>query len=265
MVSGRGPQLSAIGPSVAAITDEGTPMSTVDRNQPLGTPTWIDLSVPDLDRAQRFYGAVLGWTFDGGHCLLRDLPVAGLRQGTDPRPAWTVYFATDDCDSTAKAVTAAGGKLLDQPHDDGEHARTAVAEDPTGARFGLWQGRELPGAQLVNEPSTLLRNDLVTSAPEPARDFYCKVFAFTLDGNDDLPGVDFTFLRRPDGHEIGGVFGDPSAAAPAWGTLFLATDADAAGARAAEHGGEVVEAQDSPYGRMVTIKDPFGTEFVLGS
>lgn len=172
--------------------------------------------------------------------------------------------------STSRRTTATAPPKPSPPREassstNGEHARTAVAEDPTGARFGLWQGRELPGAQLVNEPSTLLRNDLVTSAPEPARDFYCKVFAFTLDGNDDLPGVDFTFLRRPDGHEIGGVFGDPSAAAPAWGTLFLATDADAAGARAAEHGGEVVEAQDSPYGRMVTIKDPFGTEFVLGS
>ncbi|ATY14226.1 VOC family protein [Amycolatopsis sp. AA4] len=240
-------------------------MSTVDRNQPLGTPTWIDLAVPDLDRARRFYGAVLGWTFDGNHCLLRDLPVAGLRQAADPRAGWTVYFATDDCDRTAKAVIAAGGKLLDRPHDDGEHARAAVAEDPTGARFGLWQGRGLPGARLVNEPSTLMRNDLVTPAPQPARDFYCEVFAFTLDGNDDLPGVDFTFLRRPDGHEIGGVLGDPSAKTPAWGTLFLSTDADAAGARAVEHGGEIVEAQDSPYGRMVTVKDPFGAEFVLGS
>ncbi len=251
--------------NVAAITDEGTSMSTVDRNQPLGTPTWIDLAVPDLDRARRFYGAVLGWTFDGGHCLLRDLPVAGLRQATDPSPVWTVYFATDDCDGTAKAVTAAGGKLLDPPHDDGDHARIAVAEDPTGARFGIWQGRKLPGARLVNEACTLMRNDLVTPAPTPARDFYCEVFAFTLDGNDTLPGVDFTFLRRPDGHEIGGIIGDPTVPAPAWGTLFLVTDADAAGTQAVEHGGEVVEAQDSPYGRMVTVRDPFGAEFVLGS
>lgn len=96
MLSSRGPRLSAIGHNVAAVTDEGISMSTVDRNQPLGTPAWIDLAVPDLDHAQRFYRAVLGWTFDGDNCVLRDLPVAGLRQATDSRPAWTVCFATDD-------------------------------------------------------------------------------------------------------------------------------------------------------------------------
>ncbi|WP_033294222.1 VOC family protein [Amycolatopsis jejuensis] len=240
-------------------------MSAVDSNQPLGTPTWINLTVPDLDRAQAFYRAVLGWDFDGDHCRYHDVPVAGLRQSADPRPGWTVHLATDDCDATAKAIVATGGKLLDQPHDDGDRARIAVAEDPTGARFGLWQGRSLPGCRLVNEPNTLMRNDLVTPVPAPAREFYCAVFGFSLDGNDNLPGVDFTFLRRPDGHEIGGILGNPSATAPTWGTLFLSDDADAAAERATTKGGEVISAEDSPYGRMVTIRDPFGTELVLGS
>ena len=58
----------------------------VDTNQPLGTPTWIDLGVPDLDRALEFYGAVFGWDFDVGPeefgryttCLLRGRRVAAL-------------------------------------------------------------------------------------------------------------------------------------------------------------------------------------------
>ena len=41
-------------------------MSHVTENQPLGTPTWIDLGIPDLDRAMDFYGALFGWTFDVG-------------------------------------------------------------------------------------------------------------------------------------------------------------------------------------------------------
>ncbi|MBY8854025.1 VOC family protein, partial [Saccharothrix sp. MB29] len=58
-------------------------MSRVDRNQPLGTPTWIDLAVTDQGGARAFYGTVLGWEFaaaaTGTDCLLRGLPVAGLR------------------------------------------------------------------------------------------------------------------------------------------------------------------------------------------
>ena len=30
-------------------------MSYVTANQPNGTPTWIDLGIPDLDRAMEFY------------------------------------------------------------------------------------------------------------------------------------------------------------------------------------------------------------------
>ncbi|MBY8852512.1 hypothetical protein K7G98_31465, partial [Saccharothrix sp. MB29] len=96
---------------------------------------------------------------------------------------------------------AAGGEVIEEPHDVADLVRTALVVDPTGARFGLWQGREHPGCRLVNEPGALVRNDLVTAEPAAARAFYRAVFDFTLDGNDDLPDWDFTFLRRPDGHE----------------------------------------------------------------
>jgi predicted enzyme related to lactoylglutathione lyase len=101
--------------------------------------------------------------------------------------------------------------------------------------------------------------------PEPARAFYSAVFDFTLDGNEDLPGVDFTFLRRPDGHEIGGIVGQPDAPGSAWGTLFLVDDTDAAVERVVAGGGKATTPEDFPYGRTATITDPFGTEFTVGS
>ncbi|MDT7582040.1 MAG: uncharacterized protein QOK35_3304, partial [Pseudonocardiales bacterium] len=39
-------------------------MTHITQNQPDGTPTWIDLGIPDLERAMQFYGAVFGWEFD---------------------------------------------------------------------------------------------------------------------------------------------------------------------------------------------------------
>lgn len=255
-------------------------MSHVTRNQPAGTPTWIDLDVPDIERAKEFYGALFGWEYGvgaadaGGYtrCLLRGRPVAGLRPvpASDPAPSapsglWRVYFATDDCDATAKRVTAAGGTLTRGPVESGDRGRTALAVDPTGAGFGLWQGRAHLGCEIVNEPGSLVRNDLTSPDPGPARDFYPAVFDFTLDGNDDLPGVDFSFLRRPDGHEIGGIMGVPEAPSAAWQTVFEVADTDAAVQRAVTAGGTAGVPSDMVYARMAKITDPFGNIFEVGA
>ncbi|MFE3600526.1 VOC family protein [Streptomyces sp. NPDC059096] len=250
-------------------------MSQLTTNQPLGTPTWIDLDVTDMEKAQEFYGAVFGWRFSapgpGGYvfALLRGSRVAGLRPvpaPASPEPAhWRVHFATDDCDATARRITEAGGTITEGPLDKGDQGRAAFAVDPGGAPFGLWQGGVLLGCELVNEPGSLLRNDLTTPDPAPVRDFYTKVFDFTLDGNEDMADADFTFLRRPDGHEIGGILGVPGATGAAWGTLFEVADTDAAvrGARAA--GGTAKDPEDMIYGRTAEITDPFGALFVAGA
>jgi predicted enzyme related to lactoylglutathione lyase len=243
----------------------------VDTAPPLGTPTWIDLGVPDLDRALAFYGAVLGWEFatvpeDPDRytmCLLRGRPVAGMSARSDPAVGvfWNVYLATDDCDRTAERARAAGGALLVEPMDVLDQGRMAVVRDPVGAQFGLWQGRAMIGAQAVNEPGALVRNDLVTPTPEPAREFYASVFGFTLDRNPDLPDFDFTFLRRPDGHEVAGIMGAPGSTS-SWSTTFEAAGTDQLVERALAAGGTCpAGTQDFRYGRMATVTDPFGAEF----
>ncbi len=247
-------------------------MTFVTENQPDGTPTWIDLGIPDLERATAFYGALFGWDFEVGppesgrytHCLLGGRRVAALVPNPDPAATafwWNVYLAAADCDATARRITEAGGTLVVEPMDVMDHGRMAIARDPVGAQFGLWQGRAHVGCEVVNEPGSLVRNDLITPDPEPARAFYAAVFDFTLDGNPDLPDFDFTFLRRPDGHEVGGVMGVPGAPSSAWATTFEVADTDAVVARAAAGGGSPGPVEDFVYGRMATITDPFGAEF----
>ncbi len=246
-------------------------MSHVDRNQPDGTPTWIDLGIPDLDRAMDFYRALFGWEYEvgpveTGHytmCLLEGRAVAALMPNPDPAADafwWNVYFATADCDQTSARVRAAGGELITPPDDVMSQGRMAIVRDPVGATFGLWQGRDHIGCRTVNEPSALVRNDLITPTPEPARAFYAAVFDFSLDSNPDLPDFDFTFLRRPDGHEIGGIMGVPGATS-SWATTFEVDDTDRVVAAATAHGGQAGAPDDFIYGRLANITDPFGTEF----
>jgi hypothetical protein len=79
-----------------------------------------------------------------------------------------------------------------------------------------------------------------------------------------MPGFDFTFLRRPDGHEVGGIMGSPDAARSFWNTTFEVADTDAAVAAAVELGGTVtVPPAEMPYGRFATLEDPFGAELSL--
>ncbi|MBB3086746.1 VOC family protein [Geodermatophilus sabuli] len=244
-------------------------MPDVDTNQPLGTPTWVDLAVPDLHSALDFYRAVFGWEFRIGPeeygsyttCLLRGRPVAAVFVDPGRTPAWDVYLATPDCDDTTARAREAGATVLEEPTDVMAQGRMAMLLDPAGARVGLWQGRDHVGCQVVNEPGALLRNDLVTPDADAARRFYARVFDFGLDGNPDMPGFDFTFLRRPDGHEVGGVMGAPEASGSAWSTVFEVADADEAVRRAVAAGGSSPGAEDFLYGRLAAIADPAGAEF----
>ena len=135
------------------------------------------------------------------------------------------------------------GTLVHPPMDAMDQGRLAVARDSVGAQFGLWQAGAHIGCEVVNEAGALLRNDLITPAPEEARPFYAAVFDFTLDGNPDLP----------------------SAPRSEWGVLFQVEDTDAAAERATAGGGGCTTPEDFVYGRTATVTDPFGTEFTIGS
>ncbi|WP_067465315.1 VOC family protein [Actinomadura macra] len=245
-------------------------MTHVTSNAPTGTPTWLDLGIPDLDRAKTFYGTLFGWQFqdvgaEGGHynmCTLRGEPVAGMMQNPDEEATdfwWSVYFAADDAEEVVDRVTKAGGEVVHPAMDVMGQGRMAIVKDPQGGQFGLWQGQAMVGSAYVNEPGTLVWNDLITSDADAARGFYTSVFDYGL---EPVPGdMDYTALRRPDGGFIGGILGD-SAATASWVTYFDVADADEAVRRVRAGGGTVdEEPQDTPYGRIATVRDPFGVPF----
>ena len=244
---------------------------------PAGMPCWTDLMTPDVAAAQRFYGSVLGWSFQdtddefGGYTVAeaKGAGAAGIGPLQPSAPtAWTLYLASDDADKTAAAVTGNGGTLLLEPGDVGDLGRMFVAADPTGAAFGVWQAGSHIGASLVNETGGLMWEDLRSPDPGAARAFYTAVFGYeTRPLRDDVP--DYTTFHLPgDDAPLGGIGGMEmmgSAAAeipPHWVVYFAVADADAAVAAAREGGGVVVvDPSDSPYGRMAGLLDPGGALF----
>jgi hypothetical protein len=51
-------------------------------------------------------------------------------------PAWSVWFAVDDCDKAAASATDLGATILMSPADM-DFGRGAVVADPQGAVFGV--------------------------------------------------------------------------------------------------------------------------------
>src|SRR5215210_7328845 len=133
-------------------------MSEQDRYIP-GVPCWADTAQPDPQAAVAFYGDLFGWEFED--VMPSDSPlryfiarirggdvaaVASPPPGAPPRAAWNTYVWVTDVDATAGRVRAAGGRVLREPGDVGDHGRMAVFADPAGAAFSVWQAREHRGA-----------------------------------------------------------------------------------------------------------------------
>jgi len=116
-----------------------------------GALTWNDLVTTDIDDAERFYGALFGWTLEAAwedppyeviH-LDDGRPNGGMVVAEEGQPpAWLAYFASDDVVATAARAEAAGAAVVNGPTDV-PAGTFVVLRDPQGAVFCLFGGGDL--------------------------------------------------------------------------------------------------------------------------
>jgi len=183
--------------------------------------------------------------------------------------AWMTYLAVDDdIVAVTGRAAAAGAHVLADPMTVMGFGAMAVLADPTGAVVGLWQAGTHTGAQVVNEPGTLIWNEVMTRDAAAAQAFYGSVFGYTF-GDMSAPGFVYATVDL-DGRTVAGV-GELPASVPAdvpaaWSSYLAVADTDATVAAAVGLGATVVsEPTDSPYGRVATLRGPFGETFLLMS
>ncbi|MFC4950545.1 VOC family protein [Pseudonocardia sp. GCM10023141] len=250
-------------------------MSTHSDPWPSGTPCWVDLAVPDLDAAKAFYSSVVGWTFvdsgaEFGHYSIAQTDgqaaaaIGPLQQEGQPSD-WTVYLATADADATAKLITEHGGSLMFEPMEIPGNGRMAIAIDPTGGVFGIWQAIGMTGFGIANEPGSVTWTDARLTDPVAGKAFYSAVFGYTF---DPIPGApDDYSVFSVDGETrggMGGMMGGPQDAPSHWLSYFSVAEVDAAITTLTASGGTLlVPAEDTPFGRMAVVSDPFGATFSL--
>ena len=244
-------------------------MATRDTAWPPGTPCWIDYGAADIEATKSFYTDVLGWQYSGGEpeyggylsCEVKGLQAAGMapRMDESAPPSWTTYFATDDVDATAARIREAGGTVVVEPMDVGPMGRMAIANDPQGNSFGLWQAGQHIGARIYNEPGALVWNEAAVEDADAARNFYGSVFGFRFDEVEGAGGyTTFSTGDRP----MGGLGQHQAGSPKGWTVCFSVASTDEAVEAVTRGGGKVTMApQDTPFGRFAVVEDAWGAPF----
>jgi len=246
---------------------------------PVGAPCWIDLLSSDTARSTEFYGELLGWTAEqageeyGGYVnfLRDDEPIAGMMGRTpdmaDAPDGWTIYLSTPDADATAAAAPAHGGVVIVPPMDVASLGRMGLVADTGGAVIGLWQPNEFHGFRTLVEPRAPAWFELHTRDYDASVAFYRDVFGWATHTMSDEPEFRYTTLFADEAAAAGIMDASsflPEGVPSHWSVYLHVDDVDAALARVAELGGAVVApAEDTPYGRLATVTDPFGAMFKL--
>jgi uncharacterized protein len=251
-------------------------MTTHLQPKPAGRPTWTDHASPDAEAARAFYHAVFGWQYDiggpefGGYTTARlgDRTVAGLSGIPESmswmKPAWGLYFASNDIQADVNRAEKLGATVTLAAMVVGPFGSMAHLEDPTGGQFSFWQADQHVGWQVSDEPGSTAWYELYSPNAKAARDFYTALLGAT---SVPMPGdLEYYVLSQ----------GDTQIAAimqidPAWGSMpaqwvsyFAVANADETVATAIKHGGQQMGSiDDTPFGRLAALMDPFGAMFKI--
>jgi len=120
---------------------------------------WNELMTRDVEAVCRFYGELMGWTYeskpngDGSVYIVAHAngkPVAGIFDISGESlahlpPHWFSYIGVDDVDELYARALTMGATSIRPPHDVPGIGRIAYLSDPTGAAIGWW--KPLPTAR----------------------------------------------------------------------------------------------------------------------
>ena len=245
-----------------------------------GTFCWVELGTTDKPAARRFYEALFGWTAqeypigpDESYAIVRQSGrdvggIYGLRadQRTQGVPThWLCYISVANADAAAALVVPAGGTLMGPAFDVGTNGRMAVAADPTGAMFALWQPTGHAGSGIGAVPGSVSWFELASTDAAVARTFYTKLFGWSW---QEYPGMSYHVAMLGEAR-VGGLMplaGDESKGIPShWMIYFEVADCDERANWVASNGGAVVvPPTDIPsVGRFAVLRDPQGGVFSI--
>jgi predicted enzyme related to lactoylglutathione lyase len=235
-----------------------------------GSFCWIELGTSDDAAAREFYTKLFGWSVveeDMGeqgkyYRFQKDgRDAAAMHRETRRPPFWMTYIAVADADASASRCKELGGQIHHGPFDVMDLGRMAVAADPQGAMFCMWQAKSSPGLGIRDESNTLSWNELQARDLDAAKKFYPALFGWRVKESPD-----YTEWYRGD-EALGGMLAShaPPEVPSFWMPYFAVDDCDASVAQVQSLGGAVYAPpmDIETVGRFAVVADPQGATFAV--
>ncbi|WP_370177832.1 VOC family protein [Alteriqipengyuania sp.] len=251
-----------------------------------GDFVWYELMTTNADAAQAFYGPLLGWEFKGSdtpgmdyRLISKDgVEIAGLLQLTQEmtdggaRPIWVGYISVEEIEAGVAKLKELGGTVLMGPnHLDGV-GHMAFVSDPQGVPFYLMQPEGPEGQESQSFAKHAPReghcawNELVTTDPAAAKQFYTSLFGWEKSDEMDMGPMGLYEMYSVNGYTLGAMMAKPEMMpASAWIYYLRVPDIEAAAAFVRENGGQVMtDPMEIPGGDYILNGlDPQGAFFAL--
>ncbi len=240
-----------------------------------GRFVWYDLRTSDPEKSKAFYTRLFGWgTRDDA------LPQPGpytmwlagqkglggmvpLKKENQRTSHWIAYVTVPNVDITVEKARKMGAAVLVAGRDIPGVGRFAVIKDPQGATISpfTFAGEAMPEAEDPPTTGHFCWNELLTTSPQEARQFYSELFDWAV-GEQDLGELGTYWLYRRGAKEEAGMMLAPEDAdtPPAWLPYVSVEDVDATAARAEKLGGKVHHPPTdvAGLGRFAVLVDPTG-------
>ena len=272
---------------MSEVTDAPVRESGTGARELQGSHVWYELMTTDPDGAKAFYEKVVpGWSVSESIPGDQDYRMLGRSDGgfaggmlglnaemrsRGAKPIWMGYVGVDDVDVTVRRVEAKGGKAL-MPAFDIPQGRIAMVADPQGNPIYVMKPvppEGNPDAQSDVYDATAEQrvgwNELTTSDPVAARQFYGNLFGWTSD--DFMPMGEFGEYRfwNNQGATMGAVCGVMPGGEAGW-HYYIRVPSISAAVDAVKAGGGTISMgpHEVPGGDHIIIgKDPQGATFAL--
>jgi uncharacterized protein len=254
-----------------------TPASTEHH---AGKVIWVDLVTPDLAAAERFYGGLLGWTFQTIHtgdsdysvALVDGRPVGGLFQKSIPaaehrQSAWLTFIAVRNVDAAKRMALAHGAKVVSDSRNYPLRGHQAVLSDPEGAVFAILASSSGDAPDFLAAPGEWIWSSLLSRDPGVEAAFYQQVFSYDVFDLASDDGMEHVILSSDDfaRASVNAFPGDSAHRHAHWLNFIRVDNTIDKVAKVVASGGRVVVEPhvDRHGGQVAVVADPAGAPFGL--